>query len=51
MLINIIYIIKLHPFDTSLDSAIFFDIESPTDLDKGLSNTISSINDHYKEFN
>ena len=41
---------KTSPFDISLDNAIFFDIESPTSLDKGLSNTISSINDQHNKF-
>ena len=41
---------KTSPFDKSLDGAIFFEIESPTDLDEGLSNTISSINEKYNEF-
>ena len=40
---------KTSPFDMSLDSAIFFDIESPTSLDKGLSNTIISINKNYND--
>ena len=40
---------KTSPFDASFDSAILFDIESPTSLDKGLSRTISSITKHYNE--
>ena len=42
---------KTSPFDTSSDSAIFFDIESPTYLDIGLAKTVRSIKEHYKECN
>ena len=34
---------KSSPFDIELDGAIYFDIKSPTNLDNGLSQTISSI--------
>ena len=41
---------KTSPFDMNLDSAIFFNIESPTSLENGLSITIRSFNEHYNEF-
>ncbi len=40
---------KTSPFDIDLDSAIFFNIKSPTNLNNGLINTINSINDHHNK--
>ena len=38
---------KTSPFDLNLDGAIFFDLDSSTNLDEGLINTINSINKNY----
>ena len=39
---------KTSPFDISSDDAIYFNLASPVNLDKGLSLTISSIKNNYK---
>tara|TARA_Y100001935_G_scaffold205755_1_gene174713 strand:- start:3344 stop:4228 length:885 start_codon:yes stop_codon:yes gene_type:complete len=41
---------KTSPFDIDLDSAIFFNIKSPTNLNSGLINTINSINEHNNKY-